>query len=147
VSVRDGDIAATDDDPYSTLVTTVLAPKCGRENVFQSTRAKPDSARHQLPNSLGGRPFGVTGTYHEIEDLLAQGWTFRVTRLTREFTLEDWRAKRPDARILGRIAPNGTFSLLGPDTDLKGAPEMRIVSFRPPAADDTDQPPAPAGQA
>ena len=85
-------IAATDNDAYNTLVTTDLAPEFGRENVFQVMREKSESSRHQLPRTLGGRPLGLEATHAELRDLIAQGWRFRSTRLSEEFTLEDWRA-------------------------------------------------------
>ena len=96
-------IAATDNDAYNTLVTTDLAPEFGRENVFQVMREKSESSRHQLPRTLGGRPLGLEATHAELRDLIAQGWRFRSTRLSEEFTLEDWRAESPEARLLAQI--------------------------------------------
>ncbi len=135
-------IAATDNDAYNTLVATDLAPEFGRDNVFQIARAKSDNARHQLPTTLGGKGLGVDATYAEMEQMFRAGWTFRVTRLTDEFTLADWRAERPDARLMARISPKGEIKLISRDEDVKPAPDVRLLSFRPAESASDEQPPA-----
>ena len=135
-------IAATDNDAYNTLVATDLAPEFGRDNVFQIARAKSDNARHQLPTTLGGKALGLNATYAEMEHMYRAGWTFRITRLTEEFTLENWRGERPDARLVARISPKGEIKLISGDDDVKPGPDVRLLSFRPADHRDDDQPPA-----
>ncbi len=135
-------VAATDNDAYNTLVATDLAPEFGRENVFQVRRENTSNARHQLPRTLGGRWFGPEETHHGLEQLIHQGWTFRITRLTDEFTFEDWRKEQPEAHLVARIAPNGTIKLIRKDEDVAPAPDVRIVTLRPPGSVDDVQPPA-----
>lgn len=125
-------IAATDNDAYNTLVATDLAPEFGRDHVYQVTREKSDNARHSLPATLGGRKFGNGLTHDGWEQKLNEGWRFRVTRLTAEFTLEDWMAKWPDAYLLGQVGPRGTLRLLAPDEEIKTAPDARLISLVPP---------------
>ncbi|WP_411889798.1 cation:proton antiporter [Yoonia sp. SDW83-1] len=137
-------VAATDNDAYNTLVTTDLAPEFGRDNVFQIKREKTESMRHQLPRTLGGRKFGPEETHAGLERLIRDGWTFRVTRLTEEYRFEDWRAKRPDAHLVARISASGTITLIRKDEEVNGAPDVRIITLRPPGVDDGDQPPADA---
>ncbi len=137
-------VAATDNDAYNTLVTTDLAPEFGRDNVFQIKREKTESMRHQLPRTLGGRKFGPEETHAGLERLIRDGWTFRVTRLTEEYTFEDWRAKRPNAHLVARISASGTITLIRKDEEVNGAPDVRIITLRPPGVDDGDQPPADA---
>ncbi len=137
-------VAATDNDAYNTLVTTDLAPEFGRDNVFQIKREKTESMRHQLPRTLGGRKFGPEKTHAGLERLIRDGWTFRVTRLTEEYTFDDWRAKRPDAHLVARISASGTITLIRKDEEVNGAPDVRIITLRPPGVDDGDQPPADA---
>ncbi|KJZ20281.1 cation:proton antiporter [Loktanella sp. S4079] len=137
-------VAATDNDAYNTLVATDLAPEFGRDSVFQVMRAKNDSARHQLPRTLGGRKFGVEETHAGLNQMIADGWTFRITRLTEEYTQEDWRAKRPGAHLFARIGTNGAIKLIRKDEEIKGAPGVRIIALRPPGEDEGEQPPAEA---
>ncbi|MFQ1700735.1 cation:proton antiporter [Loktanella agnita] len=135
-------VAATDNDAYNTLVATDLAPEFGRENVFQVKRQKNDSARHQLPSTLGGRRFGAEETHAGLERLMREGWTFRVTRLTEAYTYDDWRAEQPESYLFGRISPAGDIRLLTAEDEFKPVPEMRLITLRPPEATPREQPPA-----
>ena len=125
-------IAATDNDAYNTLVTTDLAPEFGRENVFQVMREKSESSRHQLPRPLGGRPLGLEATHAELRDLIAQGWRFRSTRLSEEFTLEDWRAESPEARLLAQITTSGEIKFMRKNEEFKGGDGIHVIALRPP---------------
>lgn len=123
--------AASDNDAYNTLVTTDLAPEFGRNAIWQISRVKEDQARHALPNQLGGQ--GVNGgrTLAQYLELLADGWIFRATRLTEEYTLEDWQAAREGAIPLA-VVQDGSVRFVGRDEELTGKPGMRIVSMMPP---------------
>jgi len=76
--------------------------------------------------------FGPEETHTGMDRLISDGWTFRVTRLTDEFTFEDWRAEQPKAHLVARIAQNGTIKLIRKDEDVKAAPDVRIIALRPP---------------
>ena len=135
-------VAATDNDAYNTLVATDLAPEFGRENVFQVQREKSDQARHQLPQTLGGRSFGPEVAHAELNRMVRAGWTFRITRLTEEFTFEDWRERRPGAHLFGRISADGNIRLLRKEEDVKPGKEVRLIALRPPETEkEGDQPP------
>ena len=121
-------IAATDNDAYNTLVTTDLAPEFGRENVFQVMREKSESSRHQLPRTLGGRPLGLEATHAELRDLIAQGWRFRSTRLSEEFTLEDWRA----SGLPARQSSSGEIKFMRKNEEFKGGDGIHVIALRPP---------------
>ena len=137
-------VCATDNDAYNTLVATDLAPEYGRENVFQIRREKSDSARHQLPSSLGGRRFGPDESFLGLERLIADGWTVRVTPLSESFSLEDWRAERPDSLILGYIPDGGSIQFISGEDDIRGGAKLQILSLRAPEGYVNEQPPADA---
>ena len=59
-------------------------------------------------------------------------WTFRVTGLTEEYTMEDWRAKRPEARLLAWIDESGEIHFVSEDDEVSTAPGVRLVSMLPP---------------
>ncbi|TDL84152.1 sodium:proton antiporter [Palleronia sediminis] len=124
-------VAATDNDAYNTLVATDLAPEFGRENVFQVEREK-SSVRHSLPSTLGGQSIAGGATYHELNRRMWRDWTFRVTRLSEEYTIEDWRAKRPEAEILAWIDTSDEIQFVSDDADVAAGPGVRIVSMLPP---------------
>lgn len=127
-------IAATENDAYNTLVTTDLAPEFGRENVFQVMREKSESSRHQLPRTLGGRPLGLDATHAELRQLVAEGWQFRSTRLSEEFTLENWRTESPDARLLAQITTSGEIKFMRKNEEFKGGAGIQVIALRPPEA-------------
>lgn len=127
-------IAATENDAYNTLVTTDLAPEFGRENVFQVMREKSESSRHQLPRTLGGRPLGLDATHTELRQLVAEGWQFRSSRLSEEFTLEDWRNESPDARLLAQITTGGEIKFMRKNEEFKGGAGIQVIALRPPEA-------------
>ncbi|SMX45306.1 cation:proton antiporter [Maliponia aquimaris] len=128
-------ICASDNDAYNTLAATDLAPEFGRENIFQLKRVRDASSRHALPATLGGRAFGPDETFFEANAALSGGCEFRVTRLTEEFTLEDWRAAQPDAVVMAELGPNGTLRLLGPKDAPGGKPGARLLARMPQRAE------------
>ncbi|MGZ9812423.1 cation:proton antiporter [Pseudoroseicyclus sp. H15] len=126
-------LAASDNEAHNTLVATDLAPEFGRENVWQLRRAREDSPRHALPASLGGRtPLGEK-SLGELEAMMAEGWRVRVTKLTEEFTFDDWRARQPEALVFAVIGTAG-LKILGPDEEVKTEDGTRLVALVPPDA-------------
>ena len=89
-------ICASDNDALNTLIATDLAPEFGRDNVFQLRRVREASSRHALPVTLGGRAMGGDTTFFEANVRLAKGWEFRVTPLTEEFGMQEWRTENPE---------------------------------------------------
>jgi NhaP-type Na+/H+ or K+/H+ antiporter len=124
-------ICASDNDAYNTLVATDLAPEYGRENVFQIKRVRETSSRHALPATLGGRALGADETFFEANATIAGECEFRVTRLTEEFSLENWLAMQPDAVPMAELGPGGTLRLLGPGDKLRGGVDAQVLSRMP----------------
>ncbi len=125
-------IVATDNDAYNTLVATDLGPEFGRTNVFQIGKHKRESLRHALPSSLGGRILGRGETYDELERKMREGWQLRMTRLTEEYSFEDWRVDRPHSLLLGRLRRNGEVELFAEDMDQTPVAGSQLISLRPP---------------
>ena len=125
-------VAATDNDAYNTLVATDVAPEFGRENVFQIKRAKQESTRHALPATLGGRQLGEGLGYLELNARMTEGWGFRVTRLSEEFTLEHWRRDNPGAVVLARLSPSGELRLLKAEEEFPAPAGTRLIAMVPP---------------
>lgn len=138
-------VAVTDNDAYNTLVATDLGHEYGRDNVFQLKRANEESARNSLPATLGGRLFAQGLTYDELESRHRQGWEFRTTRLSKEYTLEHWLEQRPDSVIMTMIYPNGQLRFPGPETEVSGGEGARIVHFSPRKAEPKTAPDAGKG--
>lgn len=125
-------VAATDNDAYNTLVATDLAPEFGRDNVYQVARSKGESARHSLPSTLGGRGFAGGETFNGLARKIAEGWAFRVTRLTKEYTLRDWQEARPGALVVAVVSASGAIRLVASSEGLKAGEGSFIISMLPP---------------
>lgn len=125
-------VAATDNDAYNTLVATDVGPEFGRENVHQLKRSGQEISRHALPSTLGGKPLGRGMGYAELDQRMIDGWEFRVTKLSEEFTRDDWYAKNPEAILLGRIAPSGDVRLLAEGNEFRAPVGTRLIAMLPP---------------
>ncbi|WP_316014598.1 sodium:proton antiporter [Roseobacter sp. HKCCA0434] len=121
-------LAATDNDGYNALIGTDLGPEFGRTNVFQVGRNDEAEGREALPASLGGRAFGDGTPYADFARLEAEGWAFRVTRLSEEFGLDDYRKTNPDALILGLINGGG-LQLVERRLPEEVEPGTRLLAF------------------
>ncbi|MFW2587362.1 cation:proton antiporter [Sagittula sp. SSi028] len=124
-------ICASENDPYNTLVATDLAPELGRDNIFQLKRVKQTSTRHALPATLGGKPLALHQTYMEANAQIAGGDEFRVSTLSEEYRLDDWRAKLPEAVALAELGPGGRLRFLAPDETPQDRVGMKILSIGP----------------
>lgn len=124
-------VAATNNDAYNTLVATDLAPEFGREKVLQIGRLKEDATRHSLPPTLGGRRFGNGATWDELEALIGKGWTIRSTRLSEEFSFEDWGNTHPKAILIAQLF-SGEIKFLEADAQPKQTPGVRLFALIPP---------------
>ncbi|WP_406736294.1 cation:proton antiporter [Thioclava sp. GXIMD4215] len=131
-------LAVTDNDAYNTLVCTDLGAELGRAHVWQVARQKEDQRRHALPTQLGGQPFGGGRSFETFRDMEREGWSFRVTRLTEEFTLAQWRERRPMAVPILRISPRGEIGFVDNGEEMKADGGMRILALLPPDAGSPD---------
>ena len=125
-------LAATDNDAYNTLVATDMAHHFGRDAVYQLARDKDNNSRHALPATLGGKPVLQDMTHRELQSRMRDGWRFRISRLTDQFTLEDWRAEWPDSLLVAAQRKRQVLRLLRTGENLKGAEGMRLIHLAPP---------------
>ena len=108
-----------------------MAPELGRDAIWQLARHKEEIARHALPTQLGGQHVNGNRTLEQYLDLIAEGWTFRTTRLTDEYTLQDWREARPEVIPLV-VINRGRLQFIRDPARIDGRPDTRIVSMIPP---------------
>lgn len=127
-----GILVASDNDAYNTLVATDLGPEFGRAAIWQVARFREERSRHALPNQFGGQSLTGNRTLAQYLEMLAEGWIFRSTRLTEEYTLGKWREARPGVVPLAVIDKDG-LRMLGDDDAIPDTPGLQIVSLIPPA--------------
>nr|WP_111299785.1 sodium:proton antiporter [Paracoccus saliphilus] len=125
-------LAASDNDAYNTLVATDLGPELGRDAVWQISRVR-DQSRHALPAQLGGQRLASCPTFDVLNQRLAEGWTLRSTRLSDEYTFDDWQADRPGAEPLVVVSKAGMLRFHGEDQPVAAQSGDWITAFVPPA--------------
>lgn len=126
-------VAMTDNDAYNTLVTTDLGPEFGRDNVWQVEHAREGEARHAVRTQLGGQRIGEGRSFAALEQLMADGWTLGVTRLTEEFGFDQWQKTNPEATVFARISRQGVVSFPA-DGAKSFAAGSRLITLWPKAA-------------
>lgn len=131
-------LAATDNDAYNALVCTRFAPELGRDRVFQlpTPEAEASEAR-ELSHTLRGRvAFSEEATFDRMMQRHYLGWTFQLTRLTEEFTYDDFLQHCPvNAENLLLVRDSGEVVFQSPEKPLEPDTGDTIVCYRPARSD------------
>ncbi len=127
-------IAATENDAYNALICTDFGPEFGRNNVFQLGRTEDggDDPRG-LPPTIGGRMLFNSGNgYFKLERRIREGWVFTRTKLSTEFSFDDYLNARADgAELLMDIKQDGSLTFSTVSGRPKGHPGNILLSFAP----------------
>lgn len=126
-------LAATDNDAYNALVCTDFGPEMGRSHVFQIGNHKEQTERRTLNFTLGGRPLFEPGiTFEELEAKTRAGWAFQSTRLTEEYSFDDYRsARNQDTRLILMRKRDGSLVFGNRILDMSPQANDTIISFGP----------------
>jgi NhaP-type Na+/H+ or K+/H+ antiporter len=127
-------IAATESNPYNTLVCTDLAPMFGRQHAYQIGRLESQELDpNDIALSLGGRTLMKAGFDHEgLNRRLQEGWSFRRTKLTDEFDFDAYRKTLPQqAQLLFARKPDGRLSFATTNSGPRPGPGDIVVAFSP----------------
>lgn len=125
-------VAATENEAYNALVCNEFAHEIGRDSVYQLGEAVEDD-RRALPGSLRGRAlfesgFGVA----EVDQRQKEGWVFRRTKLTEEFTIDDAREKLGEkANMLLLLRENGTMRFFTHAARPEPRPGDIVITYTP----------------
>lgn len=139
----DNVIALSENEAYNTLVTTDLAPEFGRNNIYQLRRDREHSSRHELPSTLGGRPFLGEETYSSSLDKILMDWRIGVTRISDSYPLDRFQRDRPEAVMIATLDEKGRLKFAPNLGKSPLADGMRILHFSPPLSADPDRQGAP----
>ncbi|HKJ70453.1 MAG TPA: sodium:proton antiporter [Gammaproteobacteria bacterium] len=127
-------LAATDNDAYNALVCTRFAPELGRDRVFQLPTAEAEEGQNRaFSHTLRGRvAFSEEATFDRMMQRHYLGWTFQLTRLTDEFTYDDFLQHCPvNAENLLLVRDSGEVVFQSPEAPLEPANGDSIVCYRP----------------
>ncbi|MBO6637352.1 MAG: sodium:proton antiporter [Roseitalea sp.] len=127
-------LAATDNDAYNALVCTDFGPDIGRTNIFQIGDHSERTERQTLNFTLGGKQLFSPGLeLHDLNRRIREGWTFQSTRLTDEFTHDNFVETRSvDTRVILWRKPGGRLVFAAAAADQKPQRNDVILSFAPP---------------
>ncbi|PSL40549.1 sodium/proton antiporter (CPA1 family) [Planomicrobium soli] len=126
-------VVATETDAYNSLVVSNFVPELGRGNLYQTALQVGDPT--VFHSSLSGRNlFGDEWNILELDKKLGEGYSFRKTPLTDQFTYDDFKRNGAAGtiplfvkRTLGRI------DFFTSDQGVEPKNGDIIVSFSPPA--------------
>jgi len=129
-------VAASESDAYNTLVCTDLGPTFGRQHVFQIGRMESQELDpNDIALTLGGRTLMASGfDLDSLNRRMADGWDFRKTTLTEEFTFETYKADlAPETQLLFALKSGKRLRFATIDNGARPVSGDTIVSFGPPA--------------
>lgn len=123
-------LALTPNDEVNSLATIHYAHLFGRREIYQLAAADgQEKPGQEISAHLRGRKLAG---YRELDDRVARGETFRATKLTEQFSLEDWRREHgEDALPLLTIDSDGVVTLPTANTPLEPGPGQTLVALVP----------------
>lgn len=131
-------IVATERDSYNSLVATTFMPEFGRNEIFQLSW-HVDNKDH--PNDLVKRAearvlFEEGATYEMLNEKVSEGYVFRKTKLTKQYTFEQYQKERqPGNVILMVLKQSGRIHYVTTSSVLKPEPGDTVISLSPPNAE------------
>jgi NhaP-type Na+/H+ or K+/H+ antiporter len=123
--------AATDNDAYNALVCTRFANEFERKHVFQLPM--PSAAQHETkgftPALRGRLAFKEQALYEEMLRRYFQGWRFQKTRITEEYSYEQYLSDSTEEHFALIVAKaNGELRL---DHEVNPIAGDTVVNFLP----------------
>ncbi|MFG6147230.1 cation:proton antiporter [Halobacillus sp. B23F22_1] len=128
-------IAATEYDSYNALVCTTFVPEFGRTNLFQLSLDKDEGDKlEDLVHTIGGRIFiGEYATWEELNQRVENGYVFRKTTITPQFTYKDYLNKKDEKAMLVFVKkPTNKVEFFSHKNGVKVENGDIVVSLTPP---------------
>ena len=124
-------LALTPNDEVNAMASRELAHLFGRANVHQLPDSSGENGRWALAHHLRGRLlFGKDMTYWEIEGRTMRGAVVKKTKLTDEFTWQDFRNHYgPTAVLLFVLSGKDSLSICTADQAIEPKPGQTVVAL------------------
>jgi NhaP-type Na+/H+ or K+/H+ antiporter/Trk K+ transport system NAD-binding subunit len=129
-------IAATELDSYNALVCTTFVPEFGRNNLFQLSLSNREGDNLEgLVHTIGGRVLFKEGAaWEDLNGMVENGYVFRKTNITEQYTYEKYLDNIDDQALLLFIKkPTGKIEFYSAEIDLRAENGDVIVSLTPPS--------------
>lgn len=128
-------IAGTSDDEVNATAAREFAHVLGRANVYQLARTDEGhggpTRTKAAPHLSARHCFQPAHTHDELNELIDNGFTMKRTKLTKEFTLDDFRARRGDDAVLMFTLNGGDVTVLTPESTVP-QDGVTLISLVPP---------------
>lgn len=122
-------LALTSNDEVNALACDRMDEVFGRSGVFQLV-AEQESGGGEEMDAGGRRLFGDEVTYKAIARRFLQGWMFKVTGLSEEFTLDDYRALYGERAIpLFVVEADGDLRVVTAKLGTRPRKDEKVVSL------------------
>lgn len=129
-------LALTDDNAYNSLVCTTFLPEFGRFHVFKVSPYKKlkNGYSNDVVSKVGGRIlFDKKFTWEDLNEKLDQGYIFRQTTLTPQFSYEQYVEEKDNLTVfLYLIKPSGMIKFYSEEMRTVPSTGDTIVSLTPP---------------
>ncbi|MCF6410804.1 cation:proton antiporter [Pseudalkalibacillus salsuginis] len=128
-------VASTDIDSYNALVCNTFVPTFGRTDVYQLSlhNTTGDDLRGLNPTVGGTIIFHDGATWEVLNKKVESGYVFRKTRITNQYTFEQYVNERADdAELLCILKPSGKIVFFTEENAIKGEVGDIVVSLGPP---------------
>jgi NhaP-type Na+/H+ or K+/H+ antiporter len=127
-------VATTENDSYNALVCKHFSSHIGRENVYQLPLHNFEMIKDKgLKSYLRGNVIISTNDiYEELEKNYYRGWTFKHTKLTEEFSLDNFESyKDTTTKLVALIRGEKDLIFNTVDIELKPRKGDTLISYGP----------------
>lgn len=127
--------AATPNDAYNALVCTHFAKEFERTRIIQLPMHRQEEHDSKaLANTVRGLvAIGPEGEFEKLLHHYYEGWTFQKTKLSNQFSYQDYLGKSPEGSIqVLVIRSDGSIHFNSKQFPLEPQPGDTIVSYAPP---------------
>ncbi|AXI10692.1 sodium:proton exchanger [Oceanobacillus zhaokaii] len=129
-------LTITDDSAYNSLVCTTFVPEYGRTNVFKISPYTEYGNGYSsgVVSKVGGRIlFDKKFNLDDLLEKLDDGYVFRQTTLTEQFSYEQYVAEKDDSTVfLYLIKPSGQLKFYSEEMRTVPSTGDKIISLTPP---------------
>ncbi|WP_408008743.1 cation:proton antiporter [Pseudalkalibacillus sp. A8] len=128
-------VASTDIDSYNALVCNTFVPTFGRTDVYQLSlhNTTGDDLRGLNPTVGGNIIFHDGATWEVLNKKVESGYVFRKTKITDQYTFEQYVNERADdAELLCILRPSGKIAFFTEEDTIKGEEGDIVISLGPP---------------
>jgi len=127
-------IALTRNDEVNALACMNYIELFGRAGVFQLSFKRAGHARHESvgPNQRGRMIFDRGTSWTQLNEAFAKGATVKATKLSEEFTYEDFRDRYGIYAIpMFLITEKGELHVIAPDSQIEPGADDTIITLIP----------------